>query len=102
MDTGSFGGAYAAFMDGKGLLPEERPPVRFVNDAEVAYVATRYAAKKNVLFKGRCRQVSPGARFLARADGMSHQYGRRVSGQDRRRNPGRLSVLGTCVIVYVV
>ena len=41
--TGSFGAAYAAFMGTRAFAPHERPPVRFVNDAELAYVATRCA-----------------------------------------------------------
>ena len=38
----SFGGAYARFMRRRGFAPHERPPVRFVDDAELAYVAQRY------------------------------------------------------------
>ena len=37
----SFGAAYAAFMDGRGFSPDERPPVRFVNDADMAYIVAR-------------------------------------------------------------
>lgn len=39
---GSFGHAYAEFMGTRRFLASERPPVRFVDDAELAYVATRY------------------------------------------------------------
>lgn len=42
MPDGSFGRAYASFMDGRGFQADERPPVRFVDDYELAYVATRY------------------------------------------------------------
>lgn len=37
----SFGGAYASFMAKRGFQPDERPPVRFIDDAELAYIATR-------------------------------------------------------------
>ena len=39
---GSFGHAYASFMAERGFEADARPPVRFVDDAELAYVATRY------------------------------------------------------------
>lgn len=42
MADGSFGRAYASFMDVRGFQADERPPVRFVDDHELAYVATRY------------------------------------------------------------
>eukprot|EP00873_Tetraselmis_striata_P023860 jgi/Tetstr1/444124/TSEL_032022.t1 len=38
---GSFGRAYADFMDSRRFEADERPPVRFVDDAELAYVVTR-------------------------------------------------------------
>lgn len=37
----TFGGAYYAFMEGRGFHADDRPPVRFVDDPEIAYVATR-------------------------------------------------------------
>lgn len=37
----TFGGAYAAFMGTRGFSADERPPVRFVADAELAYIVTR-------------------------------------------------------------
>jgi ubiquinone biosynthesis protein COQ4 len=40
--AGTFGGAYSDFMNRRGFHADERPPVRFVDDAEIAYVATRY------------------------------------------------------------
>eukprot|EP00892_Ulva_mutabilis_P003034 jgi/Ulvmu1/12731/UM095_0035.1 len=39
---GSFGSEYHNFMRQRGFRADERPPVRFVDDAELAYVATRY------------------------------------------------------------
>merc|ERR1711937_7260 len=38
----TFGGSYWKFMTRRGFSPDERPPVRFVDDEELAYVATRY------------------------------------------------------------
>ncbi|QDZ18165.1 ubiquinone biosynthesis protein Coq4 [Chloropicon primus] len=38
----TFGGSYWKFMSKRGFSPDERPPVRFVDDEELAYVATRY------------------------------------------------------------
>eukprot|EP00211_Chloroparvula_japonica_P013107 CAMPEP_0119143676 /NCGR_PEP_ID=MMETSP1310-20130426/34677_1 /TAXON_ID=464262 /ORGANISM="Genus nov. species nov., Strain RCC2339" /LENGTH=109 /DNA_ID=CAMNT_0007135321 /DNA_START=88 /DNA_END=414 /DNA_ORIENTATION=+ len=37
----SFGGAYAKFMGKRRFSPDDRPPVRFVDDEELAYVAQR-------------------------------------------------------------
>ena len=37
----TFGGAYARFMESRGFRADERPPVRFVDDPELAWVATR-------------------------------------------------------------
>ena len=37
----TFGGAYAAFMGARGFKADHRPPVRYVDDAQLAYVATR-------------------------------------------------------------
>ena len=39
---GSFGSEYHEFMRKRNFRADERPPVRFVDDAELAYVATRY------------------------------------------------------------
>jgi ubiquinone biosynthesis protein COQ4 len=39
---GSFGSSYNSFMTQRGFQAAERPPVRFVDDTELAYVATRY------------------------------------------------------------
>ncbi|CAI5532139.1 unnamed protein product [Closterium sp. Naga37s-1] len=38
---GTFGAAYAHFMRSRRFEPHERPPVRFIDDPELAYVATR-------------------------------------------------------------
>eukprot|EP00117_Sycon_ciliatum_P022125 scpid86842/ scgid2598/ Ubiquinone biosynthesis protein COQ4 homolog, mitochondrial; Coenzyme Q biosynthesis protein 4 homolog len=38
----TFGYAYAQFMDSHGYSPDERPPVKYVDDAELAYVMQRY------------------------------------------------------------
>jgi len=38
----TFGGQYWKFMSRRRFSPDERPPVRFVDDEELAYVATRY------------------------------------------------------------
>eukprot|EP00887_Chlorella_sp_A99_P007245 scaffold2.g7245.t1 len=37
----TFGGAYARFMGDRSFLAGDRPPVRFVDDPELAYVITR-------------------------------------------------------------
>uniref|UniRef100_A0A7S0R0H5 Ubiquinone biosynthesis protein COQ4 homolog, mitochondrial n=1 Tax=Pyramimonas obovata TaxID=1411642 RepID=A0A7S0R0H5_9CHLO len=37
----TFGGAYAKFMGDRGFSADDRPPVRFVDDPELAYVAAR-------------------------------------------------------------
>jgi hypothetical protein len=37
----TFGGAYARFMGVRNFVPRDRPPVRFVDDEELAYVAAR-------------------------------------------------------------
>ncbi|KAK3286737.1 hypothetical protein CYMTET_5724 [Cymbomonas tetramitiformis] len=42
LPTNTFGGSYAKFMGKRGFSADERPPVRFVDDPELAYVATRY------------------------------------------------------------
>lgn len=41
LPLGSFGHAYGQFMGRRHFLASERPPVRFVDDAELAYVAQR-------------------------------------------------------------
>ena len=41
MAPGSFGHAYGQFMGRRHFQADERPPVRFVDDAELAYVAQR-------------------------------------------------------------
>lgn len=38
----TFGGAYYRWMGGYGYIPDERPPVRLVDDADLAYVLLRY------------------------------------------------------------
>lgn len=47
MPEGTFGKAYANFMDERNFLPSDRPPVRFVDNEELAYVATRYLFLNN-------------------------------------------------------
>ena len=37
----SFGAAYAGFMGVRSFAPRDRPPVRFVDEEELAYVAAR-------------------------------------------------------------
>ena len=37
----TFGGAYYAFMAARGFHADDRPPVRFIEDPEIAFVATR-------------------------------------------------------------
>mmetsp|Transcript_14317 Transcript_14317/g.45526 ORF Transcript_14317/g.45526 Transcript_14317/m.45526 type:complete len:185 (+) Transcript_14317:73-627(+) len=37
----TLGGAYAHFMGVRDFSPDDRPPVRFIDDEEVAYVAQR-------------------------------------------------------------
>jgi ubiquinone biosynthesis protein COQ4 len=39
---GTFGASYYAFMSRRGFSADDRPPVRFVDNSELAYVATRY------------------------------------------------------------
>lgn len=41
MTEGTFGHAYARFMGDRNFLAGDRPPVRFVDDVELAYVAAR-------------------------------------------------------------
>ncbi|GLI59355.1 hypothetical protein VaNZ11_001220 [Volvox africanus] len=41
MPPGSFGAGYAKFMGDRRFSADERPPVRFVDDEELAYVITR-------------------------------------------------------------
>ena len=42
MPLGSFGAAYGLYMSDHGFSADARTPVRFVADAELAYVMTRY------------------------------------------------------------
>ncbi len=37
----TFGGAYARFMGTRGFSADERPPPRFLDDEELAYIAAR-------------------------------------------------------------
>ena len=41
MAEGTFGHAYARFMGDRNFLAGDRPPVRFIDDVELAYVAAR-------------------------------------------------------------
>ncbi len=41
MPEGSFGRAYANFMGTRSFRADDRPPVRFIADPELAYVALR-------------------------------------------------------------
>eukprot|EP00890_Picochlorum_soloecismus_P006790 jgi/Picsp_1/936/NSC_04421-R1_ubiquinone biosynthesis protein len=41
MAPDTFGGAYAEFMGQRGFRADERPPVRFVDDPELAWIAAR-------------------------------------------------------------
>lgn len=41
LPEGTFGREYAKFMGRRKFNPNDRPPVRFVDDEELAYVATR-------------------------------------------------------------
>jgi ubiquinone biosynthesis protein COQ4 len=45
----TFGGAYAAFMGQRGFRADDRPPVRYVDDAQLAYVATRAREVRRVI-----------------------------------------------------
>ena len=42
LPAGSLGASYAAFMDSHGFSPDDRAPVRFTTDADLAYVSARY------------------------------------------------------------
>lgn len=42
LPSNTFGHQYARFMQSHGFAPEERQPVRFVADPELAYVLQRY------------------------------------------------------------
>eukprot|EP00210_Caulerpa_lentillifera_P007852 g7494.t1 len=42
LQSGTFGAAYARFMDERSFRPSDRPPVRFIDDPDIAYVALRY------------------------------------------------------------
>jgi len=41
MPENTLGGAYAKFMGDRNFSPDDRPPVRFLESEEVAYVAQR-------------------------------------------------------------
>jgi ubiquinone biosynthesis protein COQ4 len=41
MPANTFGAAYAQFMGSRNFSPDDRPPVRFLESEELAYVATR-------------------------------------------------------------
>lgn len=41
LPEGTFGHAYGAFMAQRSFRADDRPPVRFVDDEELAYVAQR-------------------------------------------------------------
>ncbi|OAY76795.1 Ubiquinone biosynthesis protein, mitochondrial [Ananas comosus] len=41
LPEGTFGAAYAKFMGSRNFSPDDRPPVRFMETEELAYVATR-------------------------------------------------------------
>lgn len=41
MPENTLGGAYAKFMGDRNFSPDDRPPVRFLENEEVAYVAQR-------------------------------------------------------------
>ena len=41
LPEGTFGRAYGDFMAARSFRADDRPPVRFVDDEELAYVATR-------------------------------------------------------------
>jgi hypothetical protein len=41
MPAGSFGEAYLAFMSDRSFHADDRPPVRFIDDPQLAYIATR-------------------------------------------------------------
>ena len=41
MPQNTFGAAYAQFMGSRNFSPDDRPPVRFMDTDELAYVATR-------------------------------------------------------------
>ncbi|KAG6557578.1 hypothetical protein Mapa_000854 [Marchantia paleacea] len=41
MPPNTFGAAYAKFMGDRNFSPDDRPPVRFIDTEELAYVATR-------------------------------------------------------------
>ncbi|XP_042458149.1 ubiquinone biosynthesis protein COQ4 homolog, mitochondrial-like isoform X2 [Zingiber officinale] len=41
MPENTFGSAYAKFMGSRNFSPDDRPPVRFMDTEELAYVATR-------------------------------------------------------------
>ena len=41
MPDGTFGHAYAKFMGDRNFSAGDRPPVRFIDDVELAYVAAR-------------------------------------------------------------
>ncbi|KAL8539841.1 hypothetical protein ACS0TY_001442 [Phlomoides rotata] len=41
LPANTFGAAYANFMGSRNFSPDDRPPVRFMETEEIAYVATR-------------------------------------------------------------
>ncbi|THU62406.1 hypothetical protein C4D60_Mb01t04810 [Musa balbisiana] len=47
----TFGSAYARFMGSRNFSPDDRPPVRFMDTDDLAYVATRESALKVIEFE---------------------------------------------------
>ncbi|CAI5947382.1 unnamed protein product [Closterium sp. NIES-65] len=56
---GTFGAAYAHFMRSRRFEPHERPPVRFIDDPELAYVATRTQAASLVVCRFERHELPP-------------------------------------------
>lgn len=95
LPDGTFGKAYAQFMGVRRFSPEERPPVRFVDDPELAYVATRYReARLRPVFRiflvdsprhaastYSSLSLSAGARPVARSLRLRHERPRRAGAQ---------------------
>ncbi|KAL2349147.1 hypothetical protein Fmac_003147 [Flemingia macrophylla] len=50
LPANTFGAAYARFMGSRNFSPYDRPPVRFMDTEELAYVAMRFNAKQRKLF----------------------------------------------------
>ncbi|KAJ1273440.1 hypothetical protein BS78_06G280700 [Paspalum vaginatum] len=72
MPQNTFGAAYAQFMGSRNFSPDDRPPVRFMDTEELAYVATR--AREMFLPMCMLSVVGGSARFSEKQRTMFFQH----------------------------